>query len=64
MSERNREAEGETQPAPEQGESYKRHGDKLEPIIPRHADQGPDEEEAMVTEEESPLTGDRGKGAR
>lgn len=40
------ETTGREEPAREQEESYKLHGDKLEPIIPRGADQQGDATEA------------------
>jgi hypothetical protein len=50
-----------TQP---QDEPNKVHGDKLDPIIPRGADQKADDSEDVAETEENPMTGDRGKAAR
>lgn len=50
-SERNEPNERERRPeqAREQDESYKRHGDKLDPVIPRGADQRDDADEERIT---------------
>jgi hypothetical protein len=50
-----------TQP---QDEPNKVHGDKLDPVIPRGADQKAHDSEDVTESEENPMTGDRGKAAR
>ena len=63
MADERRQEEGAARP---QEGSTKLHGDKLDPIIPRGADQRADDSEQQPRRggEENELTGDRGSGAR
>jgi len=47
-----------------QDDTRKYHGDKLDPVLPRGADQKGDEQRESRLPEEHPMTGDRGRGAR